>query len=656
MDHDASNVPEGSFNSISPNSGSESSQDAGSTRVIEVAEAQAGQRMDKARDNNIAATAAQHSYAENHIPSRPQQQGIICEFREDGGTSIPTSPARAEGRSIALNEASGAQLHGASNGSINTGQAPRSLIDNPPNLAKIRQVMFECREPIEISLQEFETYWPFIDNVWVKQRSNSSKEGHCTTDYYMCRLRRPTHRSSDTRPLPEGKRPRRKRVREGGLCNFQIKVIRFEGAYQTVTIARTPGSSHEHSHDLDYIDKVKRNSGLMEFARREASKGYLPSSIYTKFREEPGKLIEAGGKFCTVTDVRNVSAKWRLQNPEVRLVPHEGYEYQKGHGIVRTRAPGSDNSTAPADSSAPPTTLPHLPPDTLTFPQFALDFLEPYLPKSDEKREFPHVTLSYASSMDSKISLLPGMQTVLSGPEAKLMTHYLRSRHDAILIGVGTVLADNPGLNCRLQGAGGFGGLGRMWQPRPVVIDPMGRWPVHPDCRMLRTAVEGKGRAPWVVVSPGAQIHPQKLMMLKGYGGDYLRIMEYHHNWRLRWEPILRALASEGIKSVMIEGGGRVLSELLNPEYTEFIDSIVVTIAPTYLGSGGVGVSPDSKRDATGKPNAALNPQDVTWTPMGQNVVMCGKIRTAPPPPPTTTIPPTERRPPDTSLSPAGSR
>ena len=502
-----------------------------------------------------------------------------------------------------------------------------SLINNPPNLQRIRRVMFECKDPIEISLDEFETYWPFIDNVWVKQRSNSSKEGHCTTDYYMCRLRRPTHRSSETRPLPEGKRPRKKRVREGGICNFQIKVVKFEGAYSTVTIARTPGSSTVHSHDLDYIDKVKRNSGLMEFARKEAVAGYLPSSIYTKFQEEPDKLYEAGGKFCTVTDVRNVSAKWRIQNPEVRLVPHDGYEYQKGHGIVRVHG-ASDDRRSPPGLNPPQANMNHpLPSDTLHFPQFPLEFLEPYLPNHDEKRQIPHVTLSYASSMDSKISLEPGMQTVLSGPEAKLMTHYLRSRHDAILVGVGTVMADNPGLNCRLEGSGGFGGLGRMWQPRPVIVDPTGRWPVHPDCRMLRTAVEGKGKAPWVVVSPGAQIHPQKLMVLKGHGGDFLRIVEYNQNWRLRWEVVLRALASEGIKSVMIEGGGTVLSELLNPEYTDFIDSIVVTVAPTYLGRGGVGVSPDSKRDGQGKPNAALNPRDVTWMPMGQNVIMCGKIR-----------------------------
>lgn len=637
MDHDTSDGSERRPTSISPNSRLTTLQPEDSGRLRDTtAEAQTGQRMDPVCNNNIATPKTQILSVENSQP-RLQPPGLDS-LGENGSPSNPISPSSLVNLSDPLNEVAEDPNDICGDGAANTAQTGEpenyTLIDNPPNLARIRQVMFECKEPIEISLQEFETYWPFIDNVWVKQRSNSSKEGHCTTDYYMCRLRRPTHRSSETRPLPEGKRPRKKRVREGGLCNFQIKVIKFEGAYSTVTIARTPGSSHQHSHDLDYIDKVKRNTGLMEFAKKEASKGYLPSSIYTKFREEPERLIEAGGKFCTVTDVRNVSAKWRLQNPEVKLVPHEGYEYQKGQGIVRTREMADVENTAPADSTAlHPNTLPPLPPDTLPFPQCPLDFLEPYLPKKDEKREFPHVTLSYASSMDSKISLLPGMQTVLSGPEAKLMTHYLRSRHDAILIGVGTVLADNPGLNCRLQGAGGFGGLGRMWQPRPVVIDPMGRWPVHPDCRMLRTTVEGKGKAPWVVVSPGAQIHPQKLMMLKGYGGDFLRIMEYHQNWRLRWEPILRALASEGIKSVMIEGGGRVLSELLNPEYTEFVDSIIVTIAPTYLGSGGVGVSPDSKRDAQGKPNAALNPRDVKWVPMGQNVIMCGKIRTTPPTP-----------------------
>ena len=617
MDQDLSDASDSSLKSLSSDAEADSSQNEGP--------GQAGDGLGAPSDGDVEA-----GYDEPTIPRdsehRNQRPPHDAEHTEKDSNHSPVT-----GEERPCQDSLGEQLEG-NNGivrlSSNKGEAANySLFDNPPNLARIRRVMFECKDPIEISLDEFETYWPFIDNVWVKQRSNSSKEGHCTTDYYMCRLRRPTHRSSETRPLPEGKRPRRKRVREGGICNFQIKVVKFEGAYSTVTISRTPGSSTVHSHDLDYIDKVKRNSGLMEFVRREAVKGYLPSSIYTKFQEKPVKLNEAGGRFFTVTDVRNVSAKWRMQNPEVRLVPHDGFEYQKGHGIVRVHGT-IDEPKSLSDPNLSNTNLTYpLPPDTLLFPQFDLEFLEPYLPNHDEKRQAPHVTLSYASSMDSKISLQPGMQTVLSGPEAKLMTHYLRSRHDAILIGVGTVLADNPGLNCRLEGAGGFGGLGRMWQPRPVIIDPTGRWPVNADCRMLRTAVEGRGKAPWVVVSPGAQIHPQQLMMLKGYGGDYLRIVEYNQNWRLRWEAVLRALSSEGIKSVMIEGGGTVLSELLNPEYTDFVDSMVVTVAPTYLGRGGVGVSPDSKRDDDGKPNAALNPRDVTWRPLGQNVIMCGKIR-----------------------------
>lgn len=627
MDHDLADMSDSSLKSLKPsNQDCDTSPDrttATAKRRLETTSDEEG------GDNANANTLLHHSASVNTHLENTQTAGANFGASND----VQAMGSTREGEDATSHNPISEDLDGdhTPNRSITHNPSRNyNLINNPPNLARIRKVMFECKEPIEINLEEFETYWPFIDNVWVKQRSNSSKEGHCTTDYYMCRLRRPTHRTSETRPLPEGKRPRKKRVREGGICNFQIKVVKFEGAYSTVTISRTPGSSHVHSHDLDYIDKVKRNSGLMEFARKEAVKGYLPSSIYTKFQEETEKLAEAGGKFCTVTDVRNVSAKWRIQNPEVKLVPHEGYEYQKGHGIVRATSATQSQSRPSANlgSSKVDPNFP-LPTDTLSFPRFSLDFLEPYLPGCDERRQFPHVTLSYASSMDSKISLLPGMQTVLSGPEAKLMTHYLRSRHDAILIGVGTVLADNPGLNCRLEGAGGFGGLGRMWQPRPVVIDPTGRWPVHPECRMLRTAVEGKGKAPWVVVSPGAQIHPQKLMMLKGYGGDFLRIVEYNQNWRLRWEAILRALASEGIKSVMIEGGGTVLSELLNPEYTEFIDTIIVTVAPTYLGSGGVGVSPNSKRDDEGKPNAALNPRDVSWTPLGQNVIMCGKIRAA---------------------------
>ncbi|EER44800.1 riboflavin-specific deaminase [Histoplasma capsulatum H143] len=447
------------------------------------------------------------------------------------------------------------------------GPAYYSLFSNPPNLGWIRQVLFELKDSVEMSVEEFRTYWPFIDNVWVKQRSNSTKDGLTTTDYYMCRLRRATCRPNPSRPLPEGKRARKKVIREGNQCNVQIKVVKFEGAYSAVTITRTPGSSRTHSHDLDHIDK-------------------------------------------------------------------------QGHGIMRIQGPVLEprNGVVPPPLPPPPLESQNarceISPDALPFPSYSLGFLQPYLPRYEENRQFPFVTLTYASSMDSKVSLFPGVQTALSGPETKLMTHYLRSRHDAILIGVGTAMVDNPGLNCRLTGSGGFGGLGKMWQPRPIIVDPIGRWPADPECRLLKTAKEGKGKAPWVVVSPGANIQPAKVLALKNHGGDYLRIVEYNQSWRLRWEAILRALGTEGITSVMIEGGATVISELLNPEYVDFVDSLIITVAPTFLGQGGVGVSPDAKKDNTGKPISALNPRDIKWQPLGQDVVMCGKIRVPPAPQP----------------------
>lgn len=511
------------------------------------------------------------------------------------------------------------------------------LADIPPNIAQIRQLLFECADRIELSVTEFERFWPFVDNVWVKQRTNASKSGRCTSEYYICRLRRPTVRpQQQQQQQTERKRARRRTVREKSMCNVSIKVVRNEGPVPGIVITRTPGSDRHHRHDLDHIDKIKRNSGLMELVRNEACKGYLPSSVFHKLREEPNKLAAAGGKHLTVTDVRNASAKWRMQNPDVELVPHPGFQYQLGFGIVKVQQPDQQQQDQQGDQqsgeqeAAP---VRQLPPGTLPFPpkEFSLDFLDSYLPPPavmGSKPQYPHVTVSYASSMDGRLSLTPGAQTILSGPEANLMTHYLRSRHDAILVGVGTMLADNPELNCRLEGAGGYGGLGRMWQPRPVIIDPLARWDPRPETsRLMQAAMDGRGRPPWVIVAPNTQVPPDRVVRLKGHGGDYLCIMEVRPpGWRLRWQAILHALAAEGIRSVLVEGGGRVLSDLLSAEHVHFVDSVVVTLAPTFLGAQGVGVAPLPGMGEMGAPIAPVDPRDVTWTFLGKNAIMCGKV------------------------------
>lgn len=511
-----------------------------------------------------------------------------------------------------------------------------SLFSNPPNLRSIRQRMFEVEGPIEFGPNEIEQYWPFIDNVWVKNRTNApSADKTVTTEVYWCRLRKPPgYKPPPPKPTPEGKKPRKKRTREERQCPMALKLIKRGGLVASATVMRAAEKGVTHSHDLDLLDSMKRNTGIMNTARREAEKGFLPSSVFNKLWEEPESMEDAGGKFLKTSDVRNVQCNWRVEHPHVVLRSYDtsnhGGNPQKGEHKRRPGRPQKDSLTPRGVKKAQPAPLlagALLPPDTLYYPHHAREFLELYMPDPKFHRDLPHLTLTYASSLDARISLAPGMQTAISGPESKAMTHYLRSRHDAIMIGVRTALSDDPALNCRLEGAGGYGRHGWHFQPRPIIIDPNARLPIRPDMRLLRTAAEGKGKAPWIVVSQVARLAPEAVATLKNHGGEYL--MVHAPGNRFDWRGVFRILAAEGIKSVMIEGGGSVLSQLLKAENNHLVDSVIITIAPTYLGNAGVNVAPTPAMHGMQPVETRL--KDIKWQLMGtHDVILCGKLRTGP--------------------------
>lgn len=244
--------------------------------------------------------------------------------------------------------------------------------------------------------------------------------------------------------------------------------------------------------------------------------------------------------------------------------------------------------------------------------------------------KLPFTTLTFATSLDSSIALSPGARTVLSGPQSKAMTHYLRSRHDGILIGVGTALADDPGLNCRISGVGGYGEEGLDGQPRPVVIDPTARWDFSEESKLFQLCRQGRGRAPWIVTAlPEPPV--EKRLLLEKYGGQFIllpmRTMEHSNRHHIDWNDLLLKLRSNGLQSVMIEGGAQVINSLLAPEYMSLIDSVIITIAPTWLGQGGVVVSPDRRFDGEGNAISAGRLTNVKWYPFGEDVVLCGQIK-----------------------------
>ncbi|KAJ5189941.1 hypothetical protein N7472_008955 [Penicillium cf. griseofulvum] len=272
------------------------------------------------------------------------------------------------------------------------------------------------------------------------------------------------------------------------------------------------------------------------------------------------------------------------------------------------------------------------PRDVLEFPKSDRGFLEPHLPPKDDtasQSDLPFTTLTFATSLDSSLALSPGARTVLSGPQSKAMTHYLRSRHDGIIIGVGTAVADDPGLNCRISGVGGYGKEGLDGQPRPVVIDPTARWEFSDDSKLFQLCREGRGRAPWIITAV-EKLDPEKQGLLERYGGRFIpvKMIRLHTGGhQIDWQDLLVTLKSNGLGSVMIEGGGQVIKSLLSPQYMSLLNSVIVTIAPTWLGEGGVVVSPARRFDENGNAISAARLKNVKWYPFGEDVVLCGQVK-----------------------------
>jgi 3,4-dihydroxy 2-butanone 4-phosphate synthase/GTP cyclohydrolase II len=175
----------------------------------------------------------------------------------------------------------------------------------------------------------------------------------------------------------------------------------------------------------------------------------------------------------------------------------------------------------------------------------------------------PLVTLSYAQSLDGCIAAVPGQRLALSSREALVLTHELRARHEAILVGVGTVLADNPRLTVRLV-------EGR--NPQPVVVDSWLR--LSRDCYLLR---EGPV-SPWIASGPAAD--PERRAAIEATGARILTVPA-SASGELNLPALLRELAARGVASLLVEGGARVISSFLR---ARLVDQIVLTIAPRLVG------------------------------------------------------------------------
>ena len=211
----------------------------------------------------------------------------------------------------------------------------------------------------------------------------------------------------------------------------------------------------------------------------------------------------------------------------------------------------------------------------------------------------PAVTLSWAQGLDGSIAARRGQRTRISGEASLAATHRLRSEHDAILVGVGTVLADDPRLDVRhAQGP----------SPQPVVLDAGLRTP-------LGSVLVGRAdRKPWIFAAASASSERRAALEAAG-----CRIMGagVDADGRLDLAEVLACLADFGIASLMVEGGGMVLAAFLE---ARLVDRIVVTLGPRVLG----GYNPFARSPAGAFP---VDLEDPLISVLGSDVVIDGAPR-----------------------------
>ncbi|KAI0334394.1 dihydrofolate reductase [Cubamyces sp. BRFM 1775] len=237
-------------------------------------------------------------------------------------------------------------------------------------------------------------------------------------------------------------------------------------------------------------------------------------------------------------------------------------------------------------------------------------------PHSPEAVHRPYVTLTFAQSLDAKIAGAGGKQLILSGKESLVMTHWMRTLHDAILVGIGTALNDNPQLNTRHLPPLPAGHPHGYRLPRPIVLDTHLR--LSPECKLLKNYQAGCGRRPWVICAPqsasldvgvgvaGTEAFAQRAAALQQAGARIVELDVDQASGSIAIPDLLAALRELGVRSLMVEGGARVIRSFLSaarragPGDTQekAVDALVVTVAPTLVGSAGVGYGTELHADA----------------------------------------------------------
>ena len=221
----------------------------------------------------------------------------------------------------------------------------------------------------------------------------------------------------------------------------------------------------------------------------------------------------------------------------------------------------------------------------------------------------PFVTAKYAMSLDGKIAARSGDSKWISGEESRHYAHLLRAQSDAIMVGINTVLADDPQLTAR-----DADGSANERQPLRVVLDSRGRMPQ--DAQMLSAPGDT------LVVTAG-HVRPELVGGRSGSTGsprtEYIDMAG--DDGRVDLRALMAMLGERDVTSVLVEGGGAVLGALFD---LRLVDKVVAFVAPVIIG-GSEAVSPVGGVGIAGM-EEALRLRDVEVRRFGEDVAIIGYV------------------------------
>lgn len=176
----------------------------------------------------------------------------------------------------------------------------------------------------------------------------------------------------------------------------------------------------------------------------------------------------------------------------------------------------------------------------------------------------PYVTLKFAETLDGRIAALSGHSHWISSPPSLRFAHRLRAVHDAILVGAGTVRADNPELTCRLV---------RGRNPLRIVLDS--RLGLSTEANVF-----SDGKQTLIATTRHAPAQRRRILEQKGIE---IAVLGGNRTGRVDLRELLSFLGKRGISSLLVEGGSAVATAFLKERLA---DRLIVVLAPKIIGQG----------------------------------------------------------------------